>query len=998
MTSDIYTNTTPPDSSTTNTTNESSSPGNNPEYNNYQNDYQAAGEAPPSFTNEQIIQAALDVKRFLEGNKYLPEYITINGIQVNQATFLQLLTTTTIKINNSNTTLTELFYVKLPGTGTETVTPGTLTQTEYLQLAQNIQEYINTNQQAPATMSTVFGNIKFQSLLYLYTRALSMCQTYGTLPTYLAVRPWSNIPITDTNKKTITTQDITQTAIEVKNFLEYHKYLPDYITINGIVVNQATFLQLLTQTTIKINNQDTTPLTLQNIKQPTTSTETTTPGTLTQNEYIQLAENIQTFITNNGQAPATITSSLGNMKFESALYLYCRVLNNYKDNGVLPQLVTVRPWSASNIPIRDEFFTIQQITKTAIEVKNFLEGNKYLPEYITVNGVVMNQSQFIYLLVTATSHANAGDSSLITLLNANKPVSGTETIISANLLHDEYINIADTVKAYIEANKKAPSLTSTSLGQMGYQSLLYMYCRILNQYNLNQELPISINVKPWKTTNIPIYDKTSFTISEISQTAVEVKLFVDAKGYIPEWITVGGVLLNQSQFLHLLTTSVISINSQYMGSVKPVNAELPSIIVNDDLSEGTLSTDSYVLLAQQIKTYIEQNKKGPNSMTTALGTTSFKSLIYMYSRILQQYKLHQTLPTTIILKNWTTPIYDDHFTPQEITKTATDVKVFFDGNGYLPEYITISGVVVNQAQFLQLLVTTTLKLNSADSSSTYLQKVALPTSSYEKMSSGNINLADYIPLAQSIYEHITGNQVAAGSFDMILGKISFPSQLYLFSNVLDSFRKNQHLPESIYVKTWKTARTIGTTNYGNVVVLGAYGNLVSSVKIAYIVGVHPIESASHQALIEAIEAYDNSLAYCYYIYKVSVTKDASNYEKGRMNGQLLANMFAVPEIKAKKYNMAIDIHSNVGNWAQNRFVFSPISGGSSESLAWTIKNRIEWLSYFFPPSQTSPQYVTIPLIQGGIPAIIYETYTYESYDVTRSHANDFVSVVDGLAF
>ncbi|WP_281774333.1 hypothetical protein, partial [Methanobacterium formicicum] len=697
--------------------------------------------------------------------------------------------------------------------------------------------------------------------------------------------------------------------------------------------------------------------------------------------------------------PATMSSTLGDVKFESLIYMYSRILSNYKtDNNVLPLLITVRSWSSSNIPIRDEFFTIQQITKTAIEVKNFLEGNKYLPEFITVNGVVMNQSQFIYLLVTATSHANAGDNSLITLLNAKKPISGTETIIGGNLLHDEYINIADTVKSYIEANKKAPSLTSTSLGQMGYQSLLYMYCRILNQYNLNQELPISINVKPWKTTNIPIYDKSSFTISEITQTAGEVKVFVDDNGYMPEWITVGGVLLNQSQFLHLLTSSVILINSQNMGSVKPVNAELPSIIVNDDLSEGTLSTDSYVLLAQQIKNYIEQNKKGPNSMTTALGTTSFKSLIYMYSRILQQYKLHQTLPTTIILKNWTTPIYDDHFTPQEIMKTATDVKVFFDGNGYLPEYITISGVVVNQAQFLQLLVTTTLKLNIADSSSTYLQKVALPTSSYEKMSSGNINLADYVSLAQSIYEHITGNQVAAGSFDMILGKISFPSQLYLFSNVLDSFQKNQHLPESIYVKTWKTARTIGTTSYGNVVVLGAYGNLVSSVKIAYIVGVHPIEWASHQALIEAIEAYDNSLAYCYYIYKVSVTKDASNYEKGRMNGQLLANMFAVPEIKAKKYNMAIDIHSNVGNWAQNRFVFSPISGGSSESLAWTIKNRIGWLSYFFPPSQTSPQYVTIPLIQGGIPAIIYETYTYESYDVTRSHANDFVSVVDGLVF
>jgi len=135
---------------------------------------------------------------------------------------------------------------------------------------------------------------------------------------------------------------------------------------------------------------------------------------------------------------------------------------------------------------------------------------------------------------------------------------------------------------------------------------------------------------------------------------------------------------------------------------------------------------------------------------------------------------------------------------------------------------------------------------------------------------------------------------------------------------------------------------------------------------------------------------------CKQCHKITVTKDASNYEKGRMNGQLLANGFAVPEIKVKKYNLAIDIHSNVGNWPQTRFVFSPVPGSSSESVAWVIKNRVGWLSYYFPPSQTSPQYVTIPLIQGGVPAIIYETYTYESYDITRSHANDFITVVDEL--
>ncbi|WP_281774323.1 hypothetical protein, partial [Methanobacterium formicicum] len=79
LTSDSYTNTTPPDSNTPATTTQSLSSEDNPNDDYQNNDYQAAGEAPPSFTNEQIIQAALDVKRFLEGNKYLPDYITING-------------------------------------------------------------------------------------------------------------------------------------------------------------------------------------------------------------------------------------------------------------------------------------------------------------------------------------------------------------------------------------------------------------------------------------------------------------------------------------------------------------------------------------------------------------------------------------------------------------------------------------------------------------------------------------------------------------------------------------------------------------------------------------------------------------------------------------------------------------------------------------------------------------------------------------------------------
>jgi hypothetical protein len=486
--------------------------------------------------------------------------------------------------------------------------------------------------------------------------------------------------------------------------------------------------------------------------------------------------------------------------------MYCRVLNNYKDNGVLPQLVTVRPWSTSNIPIRDEFFTIQQITKTAIEVKNFLEGNKYLPEYITVNGVVINQSQFIYLITTATIHINTGDTSPITLITARVPTTSTEKVSGGSILVDEYLTIAKNIRNYIITNKKAPSLVSTSLGQMSYQATLYMYCRILNQYNSIKDLPIAVNVKPWKTSNIPIYDKATFTIAEITQSAVEIKIFVDGKGYLPEWITVGGVYLNQTQFLHLLTGATIFISSSNSRSVTPVNAVLPSTTVTDTFTSNNMSKYSYLQLAQSIKTYIEQNKKGPASMAISSGVISFKSLIYMYSRVLQQYKQHQTLPGTINLKKWSSqniPIYDDYFSHQEIATTAMQVKIFAEGNLILPTLITISGVVVNQAQFLDLLTQAAIKIKNNDNSVTYLQKVNLPTYNYENMISGNMALNDILILAQRIKSYIDTNRIAEGSFSSSLGDISFTSQIYLFSRLMDYYNSKKTLPSSITnIKPW----------------------------------------------------------------------------------------------------------------------------------------------------------------------------------------------------
>ncbi|BDZ71018.1 hypothetical protein [Methanobacterium petrolearium] len=161
---------------------------------------------------------------------------------------------------------------------------------------------------------------------------------------------------------------------------------------------------------------------------------------------------------------------------------------------------------------------------------------------------------------------------------------------------------------------------------------------------------------------------------------------------------------------------------------------------------------------------------------------------------------------------------------------------------------------------------------------------------------------------------------------------------------------------------------------------------------------HPLEYQSHNAIVESVINQNESLKNCYYIYRVNVTQNAEDYNKGRNNGQLLANQYVVPDIKNISMDLVIDVHSNEdnGGYQYTRFLYIPTKSEKAENAALQIKSQANWLVIYSPPSPTSPAYVTIPLIDAGIPSIIYETYTYESYNQTLKQAEEIVSVVDNL--
>jgi hypothetical protein len=192
---------------------------------------------------------------------------------------------------------------------------------------------------------------------------------------------------------------------------------------------------------------------------------------------------------------------------------------------------------------------------------------------------------------------------------------------------------------------------------------------------------------------------------------------------------------------------------------------------------------------------------------------------------------------------------------------------------------------------------------------------------------------------------------------------------------------------------------LGGCDYGFVVRYGPYGNTNSPVKVAYVVGVHPMEIRAHQAMMIEI-ASDHSLEHCYYIYQITVTKNRDDYTQGRINGQQLALDYALPDIKKGKYNMVIDVHSTKGDYPETRFISVPSDDARSLLLAHLIVQKIPWLVFYVPPfdgGPTSGPYVTMPIIQSGTPAMVYETYTYAPFNETLEQATEFARVVDELS-
>jgi hypothetical protein len=140
-----------------------------------------------NFTPSQINAAASKVKSCYDTYQKLPDNVNINNHKVTMPQFLQLITDDIYQLNNKKTSSITLKNVKSPSKPVENVKTGQLSKSQYISLAKATKSYIYTNGVAPNNENSSLGTIKFQNLIYSFSKILAFQATNNRIPNYVSV-------------------------------------------------------------------------------------------------------------------------------------------------------------------------------------------------------------------------------------------------------------------------------------------------------------------------------------------------------------------------------------------------------------------------------------------------------------------------------------------------------------------------------------------------------------------------------------------------------------------------------------------------------------------------------------------------------------------------------------------------------------------------------------------------------------------------------------------
>jgi len=128
------------------------------------------------------------------------------------------------------------------------------------------------------------------------------------------------------------------------------------------------------------------------------------------------------------------------------------------------------------------------IIKEAIEIKNYIETNKKLPRYCTIQGNQYTPYTVAYLISRTISNLKADTFNVKAIGKSNQ---GFSVKLSENCSKTTYLDMISRFNDYCNKNNRVPAYVITIRNKADFTTYLYACCKILNYYKENKVLPNS---------------------------------------------------------------------------------------------------------------------------------------------------------------------------------------------------------------------------------------------------------------------------------------------------------------------------------------------------------------------------------------------------------------------------------------------------------------------------------------------------------------------------
>ena len=351
-------------------------------------------------------------------------------------------------------------------------------------------------------------------------------------------------------------------------------------------------------------------------------------------------------------------------------------------------------------PSYGEEVKIDDILAASSQLKEHIESNYTLPANIAVGNSVDGYTaytipQMLYLMSAAVKNIGSGSHDNIVSIIVDAPTNTSGDVIYSQLSTEDFVQVANLIEQYCNSNNQAPSNISTQIGDIKYQTLVYVYSRVLDYCKNNGDMPSMVVVNNF-------LDNPIITVNMLPSYSTKDYQYIN---YTTSWLNYcpccgyyGTLLINpKGTYEGELTCAFcdadfcgVTGHEKIEGSDKVLTRLSPSVPTDHGKPGDVISIDSIISGATYISEYYKENEYFPDDVVVKEGKYTVEQFLYLMSKAIGQIDASEL--TSITLINMTGPstptgdVINGDLSRTQYLDVAKRVGNFIDSNNLIPNY------------------------------------------------------------------------------------------------------------------------------------------------------------------------------------------------------------------------------------------------------------------------------------------------------------------------